>query len=131
MTPDRFPVLRQRLLWIDGIGAVIVGVGMLALSPWLEGFFGFSRSFVLLLGAVNLAYGSFSLPLARRAVRPLWRIRLLASANVAWGGVCLVLIALHWGTATVFGLLHLGLEGAYVAGLGALEWRWREALRTR
>ena len=123
--------LRQRLLWIDGIGALVVGAGFVLLAPWLADLFGFSVGFTRLLGAVNLGYGSFSLPLARAAVRPMWRLRALAAANMAWGVVFAILIAQLWGEASVFGLLHLGLEGAYVAGLGALEWRWREGLRTR
>ena len=123
--------LRPRLLWIDGIGGLVVGALFVGLAPWLAELYGFSAGLTRGLGVANLAYGSFSLPLARRAVRPMWRIKALALANVAWGVVCAVLVVRLWGEATAFGTAHLALEGTYVAELGALEWRWREALRVR
>ena len=42
------------------------------------------------MGLANLAYGTFSFSLARRAVRPRALLQLLASANIAWGVLCAV-----------------------------------------
>lgn len=122
--------LRQRLLWIDSIGGLIAGVIVLAISSWLSKLYGLDQEVLLATGVANLAYGSYSLSLARRAVRPIALIRLLAAANLTWLVVCTVLIVVHYDSATFLGIGHLLLEGLYVGGLGCLEWRWREDLRT-
>ena len=121
-------MLSKKLLWIDCLGALAAGAAMLVFSSWLSGLYGFSRQFVVGLAAVNLAYGSFSLSLAARRRRPPALIALLALANLAWGLVCFA-AAIHLSdAATPFGLAHLVLEGLYVGGLGALEWKWRRQL---
>ena len=122
--------LRQRLLWIDSIGGLIAGVIVMAISGWLSKLYGLDQEILLATGVANLAYGSFSLSLARRAVRPIALIRLLAAANLTWLIVCTVLIVAHYDSATFLGIGHLLLEGLYVGGLGCLEWRGREDLRT-
>ena len=55
---------------------------------------------------------------------------LLALANLAWDLVRWGLAMALAGTAPSLGLAHLVGEGLFVGGLGALEWRWRERLRT-
>lgn len=120
----------RRLLWIDCTAAGLAGLAMLALSAWLSALYGLPQSFVIGLGVVNLLYGAFSFSLARRASRPLKLIVALAAANGAWAVVCIALAVAVGGSATLFGLAHLVGEGLFVGGLGALEWRWRDRLRT-
>lgn len=123
--------LARWLLWIDCSGGLAVGLAVLLLRDWLSDWYGLPLHLVTLLGVANLAYGAYSLTLATRTVRPMSLVKLLASANILWAAVCAVL-AIRWaGEATLYGLGHLVLEGAYVGGLGALEWRWRERLRRR
>lgn len=117
-----------RLLWIDSLGGLLVGVVVLGLAPWLADLYGLPLRLVRLLGAANLLYGSYSLALATRRRRPLRRIVLLAVANMGWGVVCVALFARHLGDATPLGLAVLALEAVYVGGLGATEWRFRERL---
>ncbi|MEM7355330.1 MAG: hypothetical protein AAF657_31250 [Acidobacteriota bacterium] len=122
--------LPRRLLWIDGSGGAIAGILMLLLLGWLTKWYALPRDLVLLIGCTNLAYGTYSLSLARRSQRPKALIHLLIVANLVWGALCLRWAVLHFETASFWGLAHLIGEGLYVGGLGCLEWRWREQLLT-
>ncbi|MEL7167946.1 MAG: hypothetical protein AAGN64_01220 [Bacteroidota bacterium] len=121
---------RRNLLWIDCSGALVAGVLVLALSGWLAALHGLPRSVLLFTGVMNLVYGSFSLSLARRAVRPRPLLTLLASANMAWPLVCIALVVVYHGTIGPTGLLHLLGEAVYVGGLGFIEWQSRDVLQT-
>ncbi len=122
--------LRRRLLWVDGLAAVVAGVVVLILGGWLSRWYQLPRDFLLLIGLVNLAYSSYSLPLARRSKRPKTLIILLVVANLAWAVACLRWAVVFSETASFYGLAHLVGEGLFVGGLACLEWRWRELLRT-
>lgn len=125
------PAYVRKLLWIDCTAGAVVGVAVLALHGWLSEFFGLPRGVLLFTGAANLAYATYSFSLARRRERPLRLVQILAGANMAWGlVVCLGLAAIFWDTASGFGRAHLLAEAAFVAGLGAVEWRERERLTT-
>jgi hypothetical protein len=122
--------LRQKLLWVDCLGGLAVGVLVLALSGWLSDLYRLPLDLVRFMGWVNLGYGAYSLSLASRAVRPLPLIVLLAVANMGWAVFfCFRWAFDFWGTASVFGLLQLVGEGIFVGALGCLELRWRESLR--
>jgi len=131
-THRQIPYLRKAssLLWIDCLGGLAVGVLVLALSPWLSRLYAMPESFVIALGSANLAYGAFSLSLARRAVRPRALLQLLIGANLAWAVFCVIASAIFAAQASAYGLALLLLEGAYVGGLGLLEWRFLDALLT-
>lgn len=109
----------------------MVGVLVLALLPWLPEWHQLPRGFLLLMGAANLGYGTYSLTLARRATRPMGLIVFLVAANLTWAVLCAIWTVQYWDTASPLGLLHLGGEGLYVGGLAILEWGWRDLLRTR
>ncbi|PAP76435.1 hypothetical protein [Rubrivirga marina] len=119
-----------RLLWIDCTAAGLAGAAMLALSGWLSALYALPQSFIVGLAVVNLLYGAFSFSLARRHRRPAGLVVLLALANLAWGVACWGFAVALAGVASPFGLAHLVGEGLFVGGMGALEWRWREQLRT-
>lgn len=123
--------LPRWLLWIDGSGGLAVGVAVILLREWLSGWYGLPVGLLTVMAFANFAYGTYSLSLAARSERPKPLIKLLVVANLAWAVVCLVLAARWVGTASGLGLAHLLLEGAYVGGLGGLEWRCRERLRHR
>lgn len=123
--------LPRRLLWIDGAGGLAVGLVMLLLRGWLSGWYGLPVALLTFLGVASLAYGSYSLTLATRLVRPITLIKLLVIANLTWAAICVAQSVQCAGVATPFGSAHLVLEGLYVGGLGCLEWRWRERLRHR
>jgi hypothetical protein len=109
---------------------MVVGVMVVTLSGWLSRLEGLPQELLVVTGAVNLLYGSYSLSLAVRAERPMRLIKLLIVANLAWAPVCLMLLAVYAATATPFAYLHLGGEAIYVGTLAVFEWRYRELLRT-
>ena len=118
------------LLWLDCLGALAAGILVLALSGWLAPLEGLPREVLVFAGAMNLAYGSYSLSLALRERRTRPAVYALIFANAAWPLVCLALVAAFWETITAFGLLHLVGEGLYVGALALAEWRQRERLVT-
>jgi membrane-associated PAP2 superfamily phosphatase len=124
------PAYAKNLLWVDCLGGALAGGAVIALSGWLSHLEGLPQEVLLFTGAVNLLYASYSFSLAIRTERPMRRIKLLVVANLAWAPVCLGLVIAFSATATPVAYLHLGGEAVYVAGLAALEWRYREVLRS-
>lgn len=122
--------LRSRLLWMDCLGGLAAGVVVLVASPLLAQWHQLPLPTILFLGAANLVYGSGSLLLALQSRRPPSLIQALAIANMLWGAVCVLLVVAWWGSISWLGMVHLLGEGAYVALLGGLEWRWRKLLET-
>lgn len=118
----------RRILWLDSLGALVVGTLVLALSAPLADLYDLPRARVIALGVVNLLYGCGSGVLARQASRGLRPARravdLLIAGNLAWAGVCALLAAAWWNEASPWGLAQLLGEGAYVGALGLVERRW-------
>lgn len=121
---------RKRILWVDGLAGLFVGVCTLGLNGWLSAFYGLPQSLVLFIGGANLAYGTYSTSLALRAIRPPKLIILLVVLNFCWTVVCISMVILYGPRATFFGLAHIVLEGLFVTGLAWIEWRWRDQLVT-
>ncbi len=120
--------LLRNLLWIDSGAALLAGVVVLVLSGWLSELYALPRPLLVFMGAANLAYGTYSGTLARRARRPYGMLVLLVAANATWAVLCGLAAVGLADTASAFGLAHLIGEGLFVAGLAALEWRERERL---
>ncbi len=123
--------LQRNLVTIDGLAGLSAGVAMLALSGRLPDWYNLSFKLVLAVALTNLAYGTYSFTLSRRSVIPPGAISFLSVANMLWGLVCVVLAAYHWDLASLLGRIALLAEGAFVGGLGLLEWRWRSLLVRR
>ncbi len=123
------PPVARRILWVDALGALGVGVLVLLLGEWLTAWYRMPTAVVTGLGLANLGYGSVSFALA---LTPRWRrpaaVWLLIIANWGWLAACLLLLARHGATASALGMAHLLVEGVYVAALGTVEWRVRRAL---
>ena len=120
----------KSLLWIDCSGGLTVGALVLAFSPWLSTLYGLPIGFICMMGAANLIYGGYSLFLARRTVRPLVLLRFLVAANLGWTGFCAGAAAYFAAQASTLGLTQMVLEGIYVGGLGLLEWKYLDTLRS-
>ncbi len=120
--------LIRSLLWIDCGAGLTVGILVLSLAEWLSRLYGLPLALVMAMGVANVAYGTFSFSLARRATRPRIRLQLLVIANGMWAVVCTVAAVVMAPHATPIGLATLLLEGVFVGGLAALEWRHRASL---
>jgi hypothetical protein len=124
-----FVFLLRKLLWVDSGAGLLAGVVVLSLAGWLSQWYALPGGMVLGMGVANLAYGTFSGSLARRAHRPRGLLLLLVGANATWALLC-GLAAVHFAsTASAFGLAHLVGEALFVGGLAGLEWTQREHLR--
>ena len=122
--------MRDRILWVDSLAGLTVGVLVLSLNGWLSAFLGLPRGLLLVTGAANLVYGCYSLRLAMRKHRTMGHIQFLVIANLSWTLACTVFFFLYGQDATAFGIVHLLGEGFFVGCLAAFEWKWREHLTT-
>ena len=120
----------RSLLWIDAGAGLIAGTLTIAFAQWLSTLYALPITLVIVMGFANMTYGSFSLGLARRRVRPLALLRLLVIANAAWAVCCILIAGLSADVASVFGVGQLVAEATFVGGLALLEWRYRDALLT-
>ncbi len=119
---------RKHILWVDSIGGLLVGALMLIFHSWLSEFYGLPVWLVVFVGTVNMLYGTYSFTVARMAVRPVWRIVLLAVANFSWTINCMIMALIFMNSATIFGMIHIVGEGLYVGVLAYFEWTWCEEL---
>ena len=121
------PVFRslRALLWIDCCAGAVVGcVGLaLTIGGVLSSLTGFPDWLLVLVGSANLLYAVSAFCIAS-ASRPNARaVRLLALANAAWSLVCVCIVCIFFGTATLLGVGYLMAEAAFVACLASLELR--------
>jgi predicted membrane-bound spermidine synthase len=121
---------RYKLLRIDSLGALTVGLVMLLLSQWLSSWYALPRGFIIFMGLVNLAYGCYSFSLLVKIKRPLSLIVVLVIANLGWAVLCVLWAVIFAQSASPFGTIHLLGEALFVGGLAYLEWRNREFLLT-
>ena len=119
---------KHRILWVDCLGALIVGIMVLLICQPLSRWGGLPTTTVIGVGIANLVYGIYSLVVATRHPRPMFLVVMLAFANMTWLFVCVTIVVWNWQQITLFGILHVGGEGMYVAILGFTEWRWRRWL---
>jgi len=116
------------LLWIDCGAGLTVGIFVLSLADWLSRLYALPVALVVAMGVANVAYGTFSFSLARRATRPRALLHLLVVANATWAVLCGVTAIAVSSYASPLGVAQLVLEGLFVGGLAALEWRHRASL---
>ncbi len=113
-----------RLIQIDWIAAMVAGVLVLSLCPWLARLYALPESLLQTIGIVNHAYACVSLTLALRSRGDtVPYLRVVAAANIAWAAWCVMLTVVWFDQATLLGLVQLGGEALFVGGLGVLEWR--------
>lgn len=122
MNPRALAILR-----FDSLAGLLVGILVLVLKDELAGLYGLAPTVVFWTGIANLAYGSYSGTLV---LRERWghlpsrrAIGLLVAGNLAWTGVCGLLIAYFWQDASTIGLAVLAFEGLFVGALGLVERR--------
>lgn len=122
--------LRRRILWIDGIAALLAGVLLLITVDWLEERYNISEETLSFFALVNLSFATYSLSIAMLKNRPLVLIGMLVIANLTWSINCIRLGFLLRNTASILGLIHLIGEAIFVGGLAYWEWRYRKLLQS-
>lgn len=118
----------ERILWVDWIGAAVVGMLTLLFCEWLSAIGGLPLRVLLVVGIANLVYALYSFSLCMLPDRSVRLIEALVLANLTWSLVCIVLLAGNWSMVTGAGIVHLGGEALYVGVLALVEWRNRERL---
>lgn len=120
--------LALAILRFDSLAGLLVGLLVLVLKDELAGLYGLAPMVVLWTGLANLAYGSYSGTLV---LRERWgrlpsrrAIGMLVAGNLAWTGVCVLLIAYFWREASAIGIAVLAFEGLFVGVLGLVERRF-------
>lgn len=120
---------------MDSGGGLLVGALVLTLAGHLSSLYALPLPWIHAMGTANLAYGCSSGALAvlakRRGAVPRALVFLLAGANLCWSAACVGMLARAWPSVGALGVLHLALEGVYVAGLGVVEARLARRRATR
>jgi hypothetical protein len=118
----------KKLPWIDGLAALTAGVLMFVFRGLLADFYGLSYQFLTIIALVNTLYSAFGLTLGVLRRRPAWLLTALIAANLLWAVACIVFAVRAPATATLWGYGQLLGEGAFVATLAFLEWRYRRSI---
>lgn len=118
----------RSILRLDSRAGLVVGLVTLLAHRWLAGLYAIPARWIVLIAAANLLYGTYSgwlaSALAARGTASRRAVDALIAGNLAWGVVCVLLLATLGASATVFAWLHLVTEGVVVVGLALAEWRW-------
>jgi len=119
---------KQRILWLDCTGGLVAGAVVLLAARFFSDLECLPLWIIRFVGFANLAYGCYSLWVTVQIPRKLVLVKCLALANMAWLAVCIAIVVTYWNEVSVLGIGHMLAEGIYVASLGVIEWRWRNAL---
>jgi hypothetical protein len=122
---------RGKLPWIDGFAALSAGALMFVFRGLLSDLYGLSYQFLTTIALVNTLYSVFGLTLGVLRRRPAWLLTALISANLLWAAACIVFAVRAPASVTLWGYGHLLGEGAFVAALAFLEWRYRRSILER
>lgn len=111
-----------KLLYFDGLAALVVGIFLLAMRQPIAGLLGLPVWLLTLQGIINLCYASYSLPLARSGQRPRWMLWTLVLANWAYALFAAGLLTQFYPSCTSLGMVYFLLEVVIIGGLGVVEW---------
>jgi len=123
--------LRNPLLWIDGLSALLAGSVVLILIDWFVKWYRLPYELLTLVSVVNLIYASYAISLAVYLRRIKLMIVLLVVANLVWAAVCVGFVIVYGKTMSIFGFAHLLGEALFVVCLAGLEWRYRAFLENK
>lgn len=116
------------VLHLDGAAGLTVGVLLLVLHDWVAGVYQLPASTILMMATANVCYGIYAWSLACADQRRLVWVVGLVMANTIWLVVCVGIVLMYAQTASLIGLMFIGLEGTFVGVLALLEWNGRHGL---
>jgi hypothetical protein len=113
----------RKILWIDGLGALIAGIAVLSTRGILSGPFGLPERILLIQSVITIIYGTYSTTLAKNKIYSKKPIRVLAIANLMYVAFCMLLFMNNYYSTTVLGKVYFIAEAMYICGLAILEFR--------
>lgn len=113
--------LLRKILWLDTVLGGTTALAGLLFYDSLTTMLGLTVRFITVVSAVTLLYAVVAVRLATQNPLYVPLLRLLIGANWLWTLVSLVLLLIHYNTATGLGLLFLTLQIAVVGGLAYWE----------
>jgi hypothetical protein len=113
----------KKLLWIDGIAALLAGIILLVFSDRLSTFFILPEKVLNAQGIIALVYSTYSINLARRQSNSQRLLYLLVFANAAYTILAVCLLLYFFKTASMYGVLYFMAEILFIGLLAFFEWR--------
>jgi hypothetical protein len=111
----------KKLIWIDGIAALLSALFVLFFKNWLAAWLGLPEKVLYIMCIVSFSYATYSIFLALQNEKPLILLKILVVANTLWAIICTLIIAFHFTNITPFGIVYLLAEAAFVGGLAFFE----------
>lgn len=112
----------RRVLWLDAISGLGMGVSHLALAGPLSGLTGIPSTWLQVVAVVVFCPAALSAWLASRVSTPTTGVRMLAAGNFAWVAASLWVAFGAGLTLTPLGLGWVLLQAAVVFVLAEIEW---------
>jgi len=113
----------KKLLWIDGIAALLAGTIVIIFCHWLSVFFNLPQNLLRTLAIISLVYSLYSANLARRQIHSRKLVYILVIANAMYALLALCIVVYYFSTATVYGTAYFLAEAILIGALAYLEWR--------
>ncbi len=111
----------KKILWADALlGGSNAVIGLL-FSTRLTNVLGLSRPLILIISGITLLYAIIAFVLANQRPAAIPLLRTLVAANWIWTVISVILLFIHYDTATIFGAAFLILQVLVVGALAYLE----------
>jgi hypothetical protein len=113
----------RKLLWIDAIAAFSSGCIVMILVDPLSDLLNLPVALLRTLSVISFVYAPYSFYLAMRRSISERLTKLLVAANSLYATTCLILLALFFDTASLWGIGYFLLDFSVVLLLALLEWK--------
>ena len=121
----------NKLIWVDGIAALLSAIFVLSLKSILSGFLQISIPVLLLMSIISFAYATYSISLALLKKKPIYRIKLLVKGNIIWAACCIIFIIYLIKTINIFGVIYLVSESLFVTVLAWFEYKQLQNIKSK
>lgn len=112
----------RRVLWLDAVSGIGMGLSHLALAEPLSGWTGIPVAWLQVAAVIVFVAASLAAWLATRSSPPTTGVRLLAGGNFAWVAASLWLAFGAGLTLSALGLAWVLMQAVVVLVLAELEW---------
>ena len=118
-----FVIKLKKLLWIDAIAGLSVGIGILLVKDLLQPYLQLPRSLLTVCAIIALLYAVYSFHLVLRKSQSAGWVRALIFGNSFYAVFCLGLLWYFFDKASWLGKGYLLLDSVGVGTLAFVEWK--------